>query len=145
MLGKKQEIKTETKLQTRKISGKAKILIVEDNPDNLITAKALLSEDYILFEALDGYTGVEQAIKHLPDLILMDIALPGMNGIDAFKQIRTNELTKNIPVVVLTASAMKGEKEKIMSYGFDGYITKPIDNNLFFNTITSVLYGNQQN
>lgn len=145
MLKPHKEAKTETKLQTRKISGKAKILIVEDNPDNLITAKALLSEDYILFEALDGYTGVEQAIKHLPDLILMDIALPGMNGIDAFKQIRTNELTKNIPVVVLTASAMKGEKEKIMSYGFDGYITKPIDNNLFFNTITSVLYGNQQN
>jgi signal transduction histidine kinase/DNA-binding response OmpR family regulator len=125
------------------ITGKASILIVEDNPDNLLTAKALLSDDFVLFEALDGFSGIEQALKHLPNLILMDIALPGMNGIDAFIQIRNNQLTKHIPVVVLTASAMKGEKEKIMSYGFDGYISKPIDNELFFNTIKSVLYGNQ--
>ncbi len=137
------EIKVEVKPKTRIITGKASILIVEDNPDNLLTAKALLSDDFILYEALDGFSGVTQAIKHLPDLILMDIALPEMNGIEAFKQIRNNKLTQHIPIVVLTASAMKGEKEKIMANGFDGYITKPIDNELFFNTINSVLYGNQ--
>ena len=143
MLNPVKQAKVENRIMPLSFTGKPRILIVEDNPDNLLTAKALLSDDFVLFEALDGFSGIEQAIKHIPDLILMDIALPGMNGIDAFIQIRNNQLTKHIPVVVLTASAMKGEKEKIMSYGFDGYISKPIDNELFFNTIKSVLYGNQ--
>ena len=143
MLNPVKQAKVENRIMPLSFTGKPRILIVEDNPDNLLTAKALLSDDFVLFEALDGFSGIEQAIKHIPDLVLMDIALPGMNGIDAFIQIRNNQLTKHIPVVVLTASAMKGEKEKIMSYGFDGYISKPIDNELFFNTIKSVLYGNQ--
>lgn len=141
MLTPKKEIIEITKTNRSEIHGKPKILVVEDNLDNMITTKALLNDDYIIFEALDGFKGVELAIECQPHLILMDIALPEMNGIEAFKKIRENELTRHIPVVVLTASAMKGEKEKIMSYGFDAYITKPIDNIIFFKTINSVLYG----
>jgi len=125
----------------KKIIGKPKILVVEDNADNLLTVKALLEDKYIIFEAIDGFVGYDLTIKHKPDLILMDIALPEMNGIDVFLKIRRNEDCRHIPVVVLTASAMKGEKEKILSYGFDGYISKPIDSEILFKTLNTLLYG----
>ena len=143
MLTSKIEIHEKQTIKFQKIEGKPLVLIVEDNPDNMITTKALIDDKFDILEALNGFEGVEQAIKYKPNLILMDIALPEMNGIEAFKRIRQNESTKDIPIVVLTASAMKGEKEKIMSYGFDGYITKPIEEKIFFNTINQVLYGSK--
>jgi CheY-like chemotaxis protein len=112
--------------------GKPKLLVVEDNPDNMLTVKALLSHDFEVIEAVDGNQAVEMAAKHLPNLILMDIALPEMDGIDAFKAIRNNMKLHNIPIIALTASAMVSDREVILAYGFDAYIPKPIDEQVFF-------------
>jgi CheY-like chemotaxis protein len=107
--------------------GKPVVLIVEGNPDNLRTARALLEEDYQVVEAQDGRTGVEQAHTHRPDVILMDISLPVMDGLEALAAIRADESLRPIPVIAVTASAMKGDRETILSHGFDGYISKPLD------------------
>jgi PAS domain S-box-containing protein len=118
-----------------KIEGTPSVLVVEDNPDNLLTIKVLLDGNYNLIEATDGLSGVEMAIKHRPHLILMDIALPGMNGIEALNIIRRNEDTQYIPIVAVSASAMKGDKESFISLGFDGYVSKPIDHKELVKTI----------
>ena len=118
---------------TRK--GKPLILVVEDNPDNMKTAKAILSRDYIVIEACNGYEGVQQALAHKPDLILMDMSLPVMDGFEAFDAIRKSEEHKNIPIIALTASAMKGSREDILDYGFDDYISKPIDEPMFWRVL----------
>lgn len=123
------------------IEGKPVILVVEDNPDNMITVKALLSDYYTVIEAIDGKEGVSMASKHKPNLILMDIELPGMDGIKAYKTIRKNTQLQHIPIIALTASAMTSDREAILSHGFDAYIAKPIDEPSFFKTINETLYG----
>jgi signal transduction histidine kinase/CheY-like chemotaxis protein/HAMP domain-containing protein len=123
------------------IEGKPRVLVVEDNPDNMLTVKALMAADFTIIEATDGQAAVQQAKKHLPHLILMDIALPGMDGIQAFKQIRQDTACQSIPVIALTASAMTSDREAILAYGFDGYIPKPIEHQEFMRTIRGVLYG----
>jgi len=125
----------------QKIEGKPVVLIVEDNPDNMITVKAILSSDFTVLEAIDGYSSIEMAKKHLPHLILMDIALPDIDGITAFKAIRKDAQLQHTPIIALTASAMLEDRESILAHGFDAFIVKPIDNELFFNTINEVLYG----
>ena len=132
-------VKTKRDLQT--IEGKPVVLAIEDNPDNMITVKALLANNYIVIEAVDGIEGIAMAEKHKPNLILMDIALPGIDGIEAFKAIRNNGELHNIPIIALTASAMTSDRETILSHGFDSYIAKPIDEHIFFKTIRNVLYG----
>ena len=134
-----QEVKPQKEIQ--KIEGKPVILIVEDNFDNMLTVKAVLEDKYTLLEAEDGTQGVLLAKKHLPNLILMDIALPGMDGIEAFNVIRNIGQLSHIPIVALTASAMTLDRETILAHGFDGYIAKPIDEKVFYNTINKVLYG----
>jgi signal transduction histidine kinase/DNA-binding response OmpR family regulator/HAMP domain-containing protein len=128
-------------IEIRQIDGKPVILIVEDNPDNMTTAKAVLENNFTILEAVDGNQGIFMAKKHTPHLILMDIALPGMDGIEAFNIIRNTGPLSHIPVVALTASAMTMDRETILAHGFDGYIAKPIDEKIFFNTINKVLYG----
>lgn len=123
------------------VEGKPVVLIVEDNPDNMVTAKAVLSNEFIVLEATDGYSGVEMAKKYLPHLILMDIALPDIDGIAAFKLIRQDIRTQGIPVVALTASAMLSDRESILAHGFDAFIAKPIDEKLFLKTVNEMLYG----
>jgi signal transduction histidine kinase/CheY-like chemotaxis protein/HAMP domain-containing protein len=123
------------------IDGKPSVLIVEDNPDNMISIKALLDGNYIILEAVNGIEAVKMAKLHKPNLILMDIALPEMDGIEAFKVIRKDAYMQQIPVIALTASAMTSDREAILAYGFDSYIAKPIDDNLFFITLNEVLYG----
>jgi len=120
-------------------SGKPVVLIVEDNPDNLRTARALLADDYELIEAMDGETAVKLAKKHEPDIILSDIALPGMDGIAVLAAIREDESLRTTPVIAVTASAMKGDRESILAHGFDGYISKPIDAELMMKTLHEVL------
>ena len=121
------------------VTGTPLVLVVEDNPDNMITIKALLDGKCQIIEAEDGQAGVEQAIKHQPHLILMDIALPGMNGIEALNEIRKEEKLEMVPIIAVSASAMKGDREDFIALGFDGYISKPIDNVLFEKTIEEFL------
>ena len=100
---------------------------MEDNPDNLRTAKALLDGRYQIIEASDGRSGVDQARAHQPDIILMDIAMPVMDGVQALQEIRRDETLRHTPVIAVTASAMKGDRETILAHGFDDYLSKPID------------------
>ncbi len=104
------------------------ILIVEDNPKNLKLFKDLLRVwGYATIEALDGKQGVELAKTKIPDLILMDIQMPVMDGIEATKILKTYAGTKDIPIVALTSFVMVGDKERILEAGCDGYLAKPID------------------
>jgi CheY-like chemotaxis protein len=107
----------------------------------MITVKAVLAEGYNVIEATNGREGVELAKKHLPDLILMDIALPEMDGIEAFKTIRKDVRLQQIPVIALTASALTEDRELILAHGFNAFIAKPIDENIFFSTLKATLYG----
>ena len=121
--------------------GKPLVLVVEDKPDNLLTARALLQDHFQVIEAQDGQAAVAQARAHQPDLVLMDISLPIMDGIQALHAMRADEGLMGIPVIALTASAMKGSREEILAYGFDAYISKPIDAQTFIGTIQGVLDG----
>lgn len=122
-------------------NGIAKILVVEDNPDNLLTVSAILGKEFDVFEASNGQMGVALAHEHKPDLILMDIQLPVMDGIQAFKEIRNNKHLQHIPIIALTASAMTSERETILAHGFDAYIAKPIDEKQFMKTLYAFIYG----
>ncbi|MEI6123376.1 MAG: response regulator [Bacteroidota bacterium] len=117
------------------------VLVVEDNADNMLTVKALLGNNFVVIEANNGKQCIEKAKTFKPDFILMDIALPEMDGIEAFQKIRTNALLKHIPIIALTASAMTTDRETILAYGFDAYIPKPIDQIIFYKTINETLYG----
>jgi signal transduction histidine kinase/DNA-binding response OmpR family regulator/HAMP domain-containing protein len=135
-------LKTEkTEKRLPQFKGKPRLLIVEDNTDNMFTVKALLDGDFYVLEAVNGRLAVDMATKHIPHLILMDIALPEMDGIEAFNAIRNDERLKHIPVIALTASAMSKDREAILAHGFDAYIAKPIEEKSFFKTINEVLYG----
>lgn len=124
-----------------KKAGDPTLLLVEDNPDNSMTIKALLGDKYFLLTAEDGISGLQKAINYKPHLVLLDISLPGMDGFEVLKGIRENETTKNTPVVAVTARAMKGDKEALLSFGFDAYVPKPVDNELLESTINHLLYG----
>jgi CheY-like chemotaxis protein len=121
------------------MNGKPLVLVVEDNPDNLRTIKALLEPHYQVVEARDGREGVAQARRHGPDIILMDIALPEVDGIAALAEIRRDEALQDIPVFAVTASAMTGDREKILAHGFDGYISKPIDHEVLMKAVRGAL------
>jgi len=129
------------KREIQHIAGNPLVLVVEDNPDNMITVKALLEGNYTILEATNGIEAVKMAVMHKPDLILMDIALPEMDGIEAYKAIRKNAHLQHTAIIALTASAMTSDREAILAHGFDAYIAKPIEQKSFFNTINEVLYG----
>ena len=117
----------------------ALILLVEDNPDNLHTAVALLRDDYRIITADNGQSGLQQARHHQPDLILTDIAMPVMDGFAALVEIRNDPTLADIPVIAVTASAMKGNREQILACGFDGYISKPVDHETLNATLREFL------
>ena len=121
--------------------GKPVVLVVEDNPDNLLTMRALLQDSCTLIEAADGRAGVEQARQHIPDLILTDLALPVLDGFAVLAAIREDEALRDIPLVAVTASAMKGTQEEILARGFDGYLSKPIDEELLRKILREALNG----
>ena len=141
MVFKQAEETEKPKREPLSIDGTPLVLAVEDNPDNMLTVKALLSGNYKVIEAIDGLQGVEMAKKYKPNLILMDIKLPFMDGIEAFKAIRKDGSLQHIPVIALTASTMIQDRETILAYGFDAYITKPIEAKIFYKTINEALYG----
>ncbi|WP_170610466.1 response regulator [Ruegeria arenilitoris] len=106
----------------------AKILIVEDNDMNLdMLSRRLQRKGYQTVSARDGRAGVEQALSDKPDLILMDISLPVIDGWEATRKIKANPDTKTIPVVALTAHAMQSDRDKAMDAGCDDFYTKPIE------------------
>jgi len=111
----------------QKIQGTPTILVVEDNPDNMITIKAILRNHYKLLEATDGEEGLNKALTESPDLILLDISLPKLDGYTVVRKVRENKTACNIPVIGLTAHAMEGDREKIMEAGCNDYMSKPID------------------
>ena len=118
----------------------AKILIVEDNPSNMTLAKFLLeSASHTVLCATDAEAGLMLAREQCPDLILMDIQLPGMDGLEAIQQLKREDVTRDIPVVALTALAMKGDEERIRAAGADGYIAKPLRYKEFLATVASTL------
>ena len=106
---------------------KPTILIVEDHPDNMITIKAVLKDNYFIIEATDGEEGLNKALTEKPDLIILDISLPKMDGYSVIKNIRENKNEYHPPVIGMTAHAMKGDKERILNAGCNDYISKPID------------------
>jgi len=106
----------------------SKILIVEDNEMNRdMLSRRLERKGYEVVMAEDGQIGVDMSKSESPDLILMDLSLPVMDGWEATSSIKSNDDTKNIPVIVLTAHAMAGDREKALEAGADEYDTKPID------------------
>lgn len=118
----------------------AKILIVEDNPANMTLAKFLLqSAGHEVLGATDAETGVALAREQQPDLVLMDIQLPGMDGLQATALLKNDPSTSAIPVIALTALAMKGDEERIRAAGCDGYIAKPLAYKEFLVTIAAQL------
>ena len=104
------------------------ILIVEDNPKNLKLVRDVLQfHGYATLEAETGEAGVALARERLPVLVLMDVQLPGMDGRAALKLLKADVSTQHIPIIALTAFAMKGDQESLQTEGFDGYMAKPID------------------
>ncbi len=110
------------------MESRQRILIVEDNPDNRTLITDILEAlQYSVIEAVDGVQGVAKATAEQPDLILMDLSLPQMDGWTATRHIKSNQQLKHIPIVALTAHAMIGDREKALEAGCDDYISKPID------------------
>ena len=103
-----------------------KVAVVEDNPDNRLLIRAILEDEYDLFEFPTGVDALQQIPQDPPDLILMDISLPEMDGSDVLRRLRELPALTEIPVVALTAHAMVGDREKYLAAGFDDYIPKPI-------------------
>jgi CheY-like chemotaxis protein len=113
-----------------------KILIIEDNVLNLELATDLLeANDFVVFSAPTAEEGLRLARELLPDLVLMDFGLPGMDGLSATKHLKTHPATRHLMVVGLTAHAMKGDEELALGAGCDGYLTKPIDTRTFVATV----------
>ncbi len=117
-----------------------KILVVEDNENNLYMMKFLLEKNrYKVVEAKDGVEGVKVAAIEKPDLILMDMQLPLLNGYEATKQIRANKRISKIPIIAVTSYAMVGDKEKTLKAGCNAYIEKPINPETFLAEIEKYL------
>jgi two-component system cell cycle response regulator DivK len=103
------------------------ILVVEDNDKNLKLIRDVLQfAGYEVVAASSAELGVAMAIEHPPDLVLMDLQLPGMDGTEGLRQLRESPRTKNVPVVAVTAFAMRDDRERTLNAGFDGYLAKPI-------------------
>jgi two-component system cell cycle response regulator DivK len=104
-----------------------RILVVEDNDKNLkLTRDVLEWAGFTVEAAITGEDAVAQAQQSVPDLILMDLQLPGIDGHEALARLRNNQLTRNVPVIALTASAMPMDRERALAAGFDGFLEKPI-------------------
>ena len=116
------------------------ILIVEDDSRNLKLIRDLLQiRGYTTFEATNGKQGVDMARAKMPDLILMDIQMPLMDGFEAISILKADPVTKSITIIALTAFAMQGDREKCMEAGFNDYITKPLDTRAFMTKVKEYL------
>jgi len=116
-----------------------KILIVEDVELNRDLIVQLLEDDYKILTAADGEEGIRLAEQERPDLILMDLSLPIMDGWEATRRLKANEALKNIPIIALSAHAMMGDEEKARECGCDDYLSKPLNEDLLFKKLTQFL------
>ena len=117
-----------------------KILLVEDNEMNRdMLSRRLRRNGYEVVIAMDGQQGVEMAAAESPDLILMDMSLPVIDGWEAARRVRENEATRKIPVIALTAHAMAGDREKAIEAGCDDYDTKPVEITRLLGKITALI------
>jgi len=107
---------------------KEKVLIVEDNPQNMrLMEMALRASDYTLLKATDGAAALDVAMREQPDLIIMDVGLPDMSGLDVTRKLREAAAFSHTPIIGITAYAMKGDKEKVIESGCDAYLSKPVN------------------
>jgi two-component system cell cycle response regulator DivK len=114
--------------------------LVEDNEKNMkLFRDVLRAAGYETLEATTGGRGVELAIAHEPDLVLMDVQLPDLDGVEALGRLRADERTASLPVLALTAQAMLGDRERFLAAGFDGYVSKPVDIVALVDTVNVVL------
>jgi two-component system cell cycle response regulator DivK len=118
----------------------AKILVVDDDARNLRLAVTVLEQaGHKVLSAEDGAKGIEAALAHAPDLVLMDVQMPGMDGVSALRLLRAEPRTVALKVVALTALTMKGDRERLLAGGFDGYIEKPIRYKKFLASVAALL------
>ncbi|MCB9455921.1 MAG: response regulator [Anaerolineaceae bacterium] len=118
----------------------AKILYIEDNPQNMrLVRKILRSAGYDVLEATEGLSGVALAAREVPDLILMDVNLPDINGLEATARLKASPQLSWIPVVAVTANAMHGDRENCIAAGCDGYLAKPVMKNELLQTVATFL------
>jgi two-component system cell cycle response regulator DivK len=119
-----------------------RILVVEDNERNMkLFCDVLQASGYRTLEATTGESAVELALEHAPDLVLMDIQLPDIGGVEALARLRADERGALLSVLALTAQAMEGDRERFLAAGFDGYVSKPVDIPNFVATVKSYCDG----
>lgn len=124
---------------------KYKVLIVEDNPMNMrLIEMVLKSDNYLLLKAIDGEEALAIAAKDHPDLVLMDIRLPKLSGLEVAKRLKKNDKLSHIPIIALTAHAMKGDEEKAIEAGCDSYVSKPIDTRQLPQLVAKILSVHQR-
>lgn len=119
-----------------------RIAIVEDNPDNMLLVRVLLEDLYEIEEFDNGITALAKMPVSLPDLVLLDISLPGIDGMEVLARMKQNDALREVPVIALTAHAGRADREKFITAGFDDYVTKPIvDETLLLSAISRLLGG----
>lgn len=124
---------------------KRKVLIVEDNHLNMRLIEMILeSDNYTLLKATDGQEALDIAAREHPDLVLMDIRLPKLNGLEVARKLKKNAQLSHIPIIALTAHAMKGDREKAIEAGCDSYISKPIDTRQLPKLVANMLSPGQR-
>ena len=117
-----------------------KIAVVEDNPDNRLLVQVILESLYEVTEYETGSSAIEGLQRDIPDLVLLDVSLPEMDGTEVLRRIRADDRLRHLPVIALTAHAMATDREKFLAAGFDDYVSKPIvDENLLLDAIKSKL------
>ena len=122
-----------------------RIALVEDNPDNRLLVRVILDSLYDVIDYENGYVALEGLQRQKPDLVLLDVSLPEMDGTEVLKRLRADEGLRDLPVIALTAHAMSGDREKFLASGFDGYVTKPIvDETLLLDAIQKLLPDDPQ-
>jgi CheY-like chemotaxis protein len=121
-----------------------KIALVEDNPDNRLLVRVILESLYQVTEYETGFAALQGLQKEKPELLLLDVSLPEMDGTEVLRRIRADAGLRDLPVIALTAHAMSGDREKYLAAGFDEYVTKPIvDETLLLDAIKRLLAGDQ--
>ncbi|MBZ0263194.1 response regulator [bacterium] len=121
------------------------ILVIEDNDNNLYLTRYILEHNgFNVIDAQNGIDGVKKAFNEKPDIIIMDIQLPDINGYEATKRIRESEIDGGIPIIALTSYAMTGDREKALEAGCTGYIEKPINPETFLSEISKFLNTQQE-